>query len=200
MAKKAAVKPQKLNAKPVKERAVDAALSLAAIMPWEMVTMSEIADEADVTLAELSDYFDDKSDILAAYGRRIDRQVLEIVGTASPDENQRDRLFDILMERFDVIGENREAIVSILKSFRLDPKQAVISLPHLGRSMSWTLEAAGMDTSGIKGAIRLAGLTGVYMNVLRVWIADDSQDLSKTMAVLDRSLGRAERAASSFGL
>lgn len=200
MAKKAAAKPQKLKARPVKERVVDAALSIAATMPWEMISLSDIADEADATLAELSDYFDDKSDILVAYGRRIDRQVLDSVGTASPDENSRDRLFEILMERFDVIGEDREAFVSILKSFKVDPKQAVISLPHLGRSMSWTLEAAGMDTTGIKGAIRVAGLTGIYINVLRTWIEDDSADLSKTMAALDRNLGRAEQAANTFML
>lgn len=200
MAKKAAAKPQKLNAKPVRERAVDAALSLAAMMPWEMVTLADIAGEADTTLAELSDYFDDKSDLLVIYGRRIDKKVLENVGAASPDENTRDRLFEILMERFDIIGEDRDAVVSILKSFRLDPKQAVISLPHLGRSMSWVLEAAGIETSGIKGAIRVAGLTAIYLNVLRAWIDDESEDLPKTMAALDRNLQRAEQFANSFML
>ena len=104
------------------------------------------------------------------------------------------------MERFDVIGDDHEAVVSILKSFRMDPKQAVISLPHLGRSMSWTLEAAGIETSGMKGAIRVAGLTGIYINVLRTWIEDDSEDLSKTMAALDRNLLRAEQFANSFML
>lgn len=200
MAAKATIKSQKPAPKPVKERVVDAALSLAATMPWDMVGLGDIADEAKMGLAELSDYFDDKSDILVAYGRSIDRKVLDSVGKSSPDENPRDRLFDIIMERFDVIGENREAIVSILNSFRLDPKQAVISLPHLGRSMTWILEAAGMETSGVKGAIRVAGLTGIYLNVLRTWIEDDSEDLSKTMAVLDRNLTRAEQVANSLTL
>lgn len=196
MANKSIDKPQKS----VKESAVEAALDLSADIGWDMVTMTDIADKANISLAELSDLFDDKSDIVAVYGRMVDKKVLEAVGTATPDESPRDRLFEIIMERFDVLNDHRDGVVSILSSFRLDPKEAVISLPHLARSMTWMMEAAGLDTSGIKGAICMTGLTLVYANVLRVWVTDDSADLSKTMAVLDKSLGRAEQAANSFAL
>ena len=138
--------------------------------------------------------------MLVALGRRIDRRVLEAVGTVSDATDPRDRLFDILMERFDILSEDRAAYVSILKSFRLDPKQAVISLPHLCQSMSWMLEACHISTSGIKGAARVAGLTGVYLKTLRVWLSDDTPDLSKTMAQLDKTLGQVERAAGMLGL
>lgn len=190
--------PAAMPEKPLKDRAVDAALDLAARMGWDMITLTDIADKAHVSLAELSDHFDDKSDVLVAYGRRIDRKVLEAVGTASPDETPRDRLFEILMERFDLLDDDKEALVSILASFKLDPKQAVISLPHLGRSMAWMLEAAGVEISGIKGAIRVAGLVGVYLNAVRIWVSDDSEDMSKTMAALDKSLNRVEQIANTL--
>lgn len=192
-------KKSKTPAKPLKERAVAAALDLAARMPWEMVTMADIADKAHVGLAELSETFDDKTDVLAAYGRIVDKKVLEAV-SADSASSERDRLFEILMERFDVLSNDREALVSILKSFVTDPKQAVIGLPHLGRSMAWMLEGAGITTNGIKGAARVAGLSAVYLHVLRIWMNDDSVDLSKTMAALDKSLSRVERCASSFML
>jgi hypothetical protein len=96
------------------------------------------------------------------------------------------------MERFDVLSEHRDAVISILSSFRTDPKEAIISLPHLARSMTWMMEAAGLDTSGFKGAARVTGLTLLYANVLRVWIKDDSEDQAKTMAALDKNLDRAE--------
>ena len=196
MATKSAAKPQK----PLKERAVLAALDLAARMGWDMVTMADIAGKAKASLAELSEVFDDKSDIINTYGRMVDRQVLENVGEPTPGESSRDRLFEIIMERFDVLGEHREAVVSMLSSFRLDPKEAVIALPHLARSMTWMMEAAGLDTSGWKGALRVTGLTLVYANVLRTWMNDDSADLAKTMAALDKNLERAEQAANTFML
>ncbi len=200
MAAKSTSKKAKNPPKPVKDRAVDAALALAGHMGWDMVTMTDIADKAQASLAELCDIFDEKGDILAAYGKRVDKKILETFAEPDPSMSERDRLFDILMERFDVLNEDRDAVVSILKSFTVDPKQAVISLPHLARSMAWMLEAAGIDAVGIKGAIRVAGLTGIYLNVLREWVKDDTQDMAKTMAALDRSLDRAQKCAETFGL
>ena len=200
MPKKAAKSPKKLPQLSLKERAVAGALDLASRMGWDMITMADIADKAHASLAELAEVFDDKTDVLVAYGRQIDKKVLESYASPDLSASERDRLFDILMERFDILNANRAAVVSILKSFTLDPKQAVISLPHLGRSMAWMLEAAGIDTSGIKGAIRVAGLTVVYLNATRHWMQDDSADLSKTMAALDRTLNRAEQCANTFML
>jgi AcrR family transcriptional regulator len=200
MAVKKGKSPQKTEQVPLKERAVAGALDLASRMGWDMITMTDIADKAHVSLAELSEIFDDKTDILIAYGRQIDKKVLVVCAGTDPSMPERDRIFDILMERFDALNDNRAAVVSILKSFTLDPKQAVISLPHLGRSMAWMLEVAGIDTNGIKGAIRVAGLTIIYLNALRHWMKDHSADLAKTMAALDKSLSRAEQCANSFML
>lgn len=195
MAKKSTTKSA-----PVKERAVDAALALAAEKGWTQVGLGDIARRAKVPLRELHDHFEDRADILAAYGRMIDRRVLENTGENDSDLSPRDRLFDILMERLDVINEQREGVCAVLKSFCFDPKQAIIGLPHLGRSMSWMLEAAGIDTTGVRGALHVAGLTGVYLKTLRTWMNDDSPDMGKTMAALDKYLGRAEQLAESFGL
>jgi AcrR family transcriptional regulator len=193
-------KKTKLPTISLKDRVIDAALELSSRMGWDMVTMTDIAEKAGASLAELSDHFDDKTDILIAYGKRIDKKMLEAFAEPDPAAPSRDRLFDILMERFDIIGADRAAVVSILKSFTGDPKQAVISFPHLGRSMAWTLEAAGVETSGLKGAVRVMGLAGVYLYALKAWMDDDSPDLSKTMAALDKGLSRAEQCANTFML
>ncbi len=186
---------------PVNEREciLDAALDLAAAQGWSEVALSAIAKRAGCSLSALRAHVEDKSDILALLGRRIDRRTLDNAGEPDPSVSARDRLFDILMERLDVLNERRAAIVSILDSFRCDPKQAVISCPHLARSMNWMLEAAGEDTQGIRGALKVAGLTAIYIKTLRVWRDDESPDLARTMAALDRDLSRAGRLASRFG-
>lgn len=178
-----------------RDSAVDAALHLAAAMPWDMVSMADIAVEAGVDMAVLHDLFDDRADILAAYGKRIDRKVLAVFSAPDVTVGEKDRLFDILMERFDALKPDRKAVMSILDSFQRDPKQAVISLPHLGRSMMWMVEAAGLSTSGIGGALRVAGAGAVYLYALNAWKNDDSADLSATMAALDKALTRAEQVA-----
>ncbi len=177
----------------LKSKAVCAALKLAAVRGWGAVTMQDIATECGASLADLHEIFEDRSDILSVYGRQLDHRVIKSIGKPDLAQSERDRLFDVLMERFDLLGQDRAAMRSILKSFCLDPKQAVMTLPHLGKSMVWMLECAGVDANGARGAVKALGLMGVYLYALRAWMNDESEDLSKTMAALDRALGRAEQ-------
>jgi AcrR family transcriptional regulator len=174
------------------------AVELAADLGWQHVRLSDLADEAELTLADIAQHFDDKICILCAYGRYVDQKTLKEAGEADPESSPRDRLFDVMMTRFDVLNAQREGVISILESFKTDPKQAVISLPYLGRSMSWMLEAAGMDGSGLRGAARVIGLKLVYLKTLKTWMEDDSPDMAQTMAELDKNLSRAEGIAGRF--
>ena len=176
------------------------AIDLAAELGWENIRFQDIADKAEVSLAEISKHFDDKICILCAYGKYIDHKTLEEVGTISSEDPPRERLFDILMTRFDVINEQRAGVVSVLHSFKSDPKQAVISLPYLGRSMTWMLEAAGIDTNGIRGALKVMGLKVIYLKALKDWMDDEADDMPKTMASLDKSLGHVEGLVERFGI
>jgi hypothetical protein len=164
------------------------------------VTLSAIARKAKIPLAQLREHVEDRFDILAAWGRIIDRQVLEDAGESDPGTPVRDRLFDLLMARFDALNEHRDAARAVLKSMKCDPKQAVICLPHLCRSMAWMLDAAGEETAGIKGVLKVAGLTALYLKTLRVWAEDESADLAKTMAALDASLSHTEIWAERCGM
>lgn len=186
-----------------KLKIIETALNLAVEMGWDRICMRDIAEKSGISLADLRQDFDDKYEILACLGRLIDTRVLQSVSDSTRDENnnitERDRLFEILMDRFDTLNDYRDGIIAILESFKYDPKQALISLPHLFKSMAWMLEAAHIETTGIKGAAKIAGLTGVYLKILMVWKDDTSPDLSKTMSSLDKALERIEKTALTLG-
>lgn len=181
---------------PLREAIPGAALALAGERGWENITLRDIAARAGVGLAEIYDLYCDKTDILAGYGRMVDRATLERSGTGDDSaENRRDRLFDLIMERFEILNENRAGVLSVLRSLWRDPKQAVIGAPHLARSMAWMLAAAGINTEGLRGAARVAGFSALYLGLLKSWSEDDSPDMGRTMAALDRALDRAGRFA-----
>lgn len=192
-----ASKRQKATSSDSRASVIDAALRLATRRDWTNVTLADIAREAKISLSRLSEMFECREDIIVAYSRRIDAHVLE---SFSGEGSERDQLFDILMERFERLNKDRKALKSILKSVCRDPKQMIIALPHLTKSMSWMMEAADMPAIGWKGAARVAGLAFIYAWVLRTWMDDDSTDMAKTMAVLDRALGRAENLANTLNL
>ncbi|MET4805446.1 TetR family transcriptional regulator [Limibacillus sp. MBR-115] len=172
------------------DRLIDATMKLVVDRGWRNLSLAEIGEAAGLGLAELHAIAPSKSAILNLLIRRIDRQVLA-EGRLSEDQGSaRDRLFDVLMRRFDAMQPYRVALGEILYDCRRDPLSLATSLPRLACSMAWMLEAAGLDSHGLRGVIRIKGLSAAYLVTLRTWLKDDSNDLAATMATLDRQLLR----------
>lgn len=175
-----------------RDRIIDAALALAARQGWADTTLSDIADEAGTSLAELVALFRSKAAIIAAFVRRVDAAVLAGTPKSLAGEPPRDRLFDVLMRRFDALASSKDAVRSMVASATCDPAALACGLCRLAGSMRLMLEAARIPPTGCRGRLRVKALTMGYASVLRVWLRDDSQDQGKTMAALDRVLRRGE--------
>ncbi len=188
MARKATDKP---------ERVISAALDLAAGEGWRSVAMAAIAAKAGLTLAQVHGAFPSKAAIVEGFLGRIDAQVLaggEGDGDGDEDagDSARDRLFDVLMRRFDALNPHTAAVAAIIRDSVADPPALMAGAPRFLHSMAWMVEAAGLSSAGLSGAVRTEGLALVYLNALRVWLADDTEDMAKTMAALDWGLRQAE--------
>lgn len=182
----------------IREAIMRTALEIAAAEGWGKVSLPAIASAAALSLPEVRAHFKDRNDILRAYEELIDDRVLKNLGTIDEDANPRETLFDIVMERFDILNEERAGMIAILDHAKCDPALIARTMPHLGQTMANMLEAAHIDTSGLKGMAHILGLTGVYLMTLKTWRDDESPDMSKTMAALDRNLGRAEQLGASL--
>ncbi len=170
------------------------ALKRAAAGGWQSASLAALAADADVSLVDAYTVFPTRLALLAGLLARTDRQVLE-AGPADPEDNPRDRLFDILMRRFDALAAERDGVVAIVRALPGDPLTAVQLALGFAASIAWMLEAAGLSTTGVVGSLRVKGLAVVYLATLRTWLDDDSLDMAKTMAALDRNLQRAESLA-----
>ena len=171
---------------------VTTALTLATNQGWRDTTLGDIADTAKLSLGELLAIYPTKTAIIAAHSRQIDSQVLKAIDSDLASEPPRDRLFDVMMRRFDALEPDRDGLRSIIHASLCDPVSAVCSAFVLRRSMIVMLEAASISASGLRGLVRVKGLSAIFLSVLRVWFNDDSEDMARTMSALDRSLRRAE--------
>ena len=177
-------------------RIIDAALKAAAAAPWSDVTLPDIAKSAGVSLVELRRAFGSKGEILAAFVRAVDDEVLarSPLRTSNSTESARDALFEVIMARLDVLAPYKPALKSINASWNTD--RALLAA--LANSQTWMLHAAGIPADGIGGGVRSAGLGAVYASAFRTWLQDDDPGLARTMASLDRRLRRGERALNSL--
>ncbi len=176
------------SSKDPKSAIIDALLDLAGERNWEDITISDIAIRANVSLSQFRDLFPSKGAVLSAFLRNIDKRVLDGTTGDLADEAAKERLFDVLMRRLDALAPYKLGLEGIAEWLRRDPIAAASVNGLELNSMRFMLEAAGIDSEGPVGALKLQGLVLAWTRVLRGWFTDDDPGFAPTMAALDREL------------
>jgi AcrR family transcriptional regulator len=176
-----------------RDKAVDALMALLAERPFDEIGLAEIAGRAGLSLSQLRATFGSSLAILAAHIKDIDRRVLDGIDAGMAEEPPRERLFDVLMRRLEVLAPYKSAVRSLMRSAARRPALALALNGMTLRSQHWMLTAAGIGTQGPRGALRVQGAALLFSRVLAVWANDEEPGLDRTMAVLDRGLASAER-------
>lgn len=171
------------------------AFRLALADGWKHVTMSAIAKDADLSLTELRSVLPSKQALPRLLSAEINRQVEADYVPAEPPEPVRERLFDLLMTRFEKLTPYREGLASVTRDGLMDPFFVINQLCAVRSSMVHLMTLTQLSTDGPFGKIRLKGLSFIYVSVFRIWLRDDTKDLSKTMSELDKALDKADRIA-----
>jgi hypothetical protein len=170
---------------------IGAAFAQAAEFGWRHVTIAGAARAGGLPLARARARFPGRAKLLLRLGRIADQAALAEV----PAEGTvRDRLFDLLMRRIDVLQAHRAGVIALLRALPCEPPTAVLLACATRRSLRWLAPSVGIDLSGLRGELKLRGLLAAWLWTLRAWERDESADLSATMAALDTALGRAEQA------
>ena len=176
-----------------RERIIAAFMTILGTRAFEDIGFAEIAARAEVSLARLRQNFGSKFSILAAYIKEVDRKVLDGNDAEMASEPARERLFDVLMRRLEILSPDKDAIRSLMQSARRDPCLALALNSMAVRSQQWMLTAADIDACGLRGMVRAQGTAALYARVLQTFVRDDDPDHARTMAALDRQIGRGER-------
>jgi len=173
----------------VEEKILKAAGEIIRDKGWTGFSMSALARRAGLSLAELYRHVPSRAALLGLFLRETDLHILAMRHAWSPADRPRDRVFDVLMSRFEKLASERDLMRALMGDLRRAPLDIIMAMPALVASMQWMLEAANVEATGAASA----ALAFVYASVLPVWIEDDDPGLAKTMAALDRRLRRIEQ-------
>ena len=97
-------------------------MAVMAEKRFEDIGFAEIARRAGVSLSELRGKHASKIEMLAAYMREVDRAVLDGIDEGLADEPPRERLFDVLMRRLDILAADKAAVKSLRQSAAFNPR------------------------------------------------------------------------------
>jgi ubiquinone biosynthesis protein COQ9 len=180
-----------------RDRIIAAALRLAEKQGWRDLSLGEVAGEAGIPLVEMRKDFQSKGQILAAFSRSVDQAVLEKFAAPGADV-PRDRLFDVLLTRFEIMQPYKAAIRRIRDDLGASFGEALAQMRPALKSQYWMLAAAGISGEGGTGFVRVQGLLAVYSRVFSIWIDDEDPGMARTMAALDSRLRRGEAVMKRF--
>jgi AcrR family transcriptional regulator len=176
-----------------RDEIVDALMRLSARRGFAESTISDIAREAGVSLADFRDAFPSKGAVLGAFLRRIDRKVLDDLPKDHDAEPSRERLYHVLARRLQALEPYRDAVASIDEWSTKDPLGAAGLNREIVNSMRFMLEAADIESDGPVGALKLQGLAYAWKRVLDAWREDRPGEHSHALTALDRELDRGEK-------
>lgn len=167
-----------------------AALSLAAAAPWRELTLAKLAEAAGRPVSDL--YGASLWEAVDCAEEAFDRAIADHVDQLDPKQSVRDRLFELIMRRFEAMEPHRAAVLSMEAGVDRDPTLLASAHQRHVRCARWVLALAGLEADGMTGTARAQGLAVIIGQARAAWRGDDAGDYAKTMASLDKNLRRAE--------
>ena len=166
-----------------------AALELAAKGSWREIPLARLAQATGRPLADF--YGASLWEAVDCVEEAFDRAIAD--GPAlDPAQSVRDRLFDLVMRRFEAMEPHRAAILAMEAGVDRDPILLTSVHQRHVRCGRWVLALAGLEADGMTGQARAQGVGVIIGQARSAWRSDDAGDFAKTMASLDKNLRRAE--------
>ncbi len=167
-----------------------AALNVAAASSWRALTISDLARAAGRPVSDL--YGASLSEAVDCVEEAFDRAISDNLEALDASQTVRDRLFDLIMKRFEAMEPHRSAVLAMEAGVDRDPILLGAQHQRHVRCARWVLALAGLEADGMTGNARAQGLGVIIGQARAAWRADDAGDFTKTMASLDKNLRRAE--------
>ena len=180
------------NGTPYDERIVRTALTLIEREGWHALSLLALAKAAKVTLAELYSIAPDKEHLLQVLTAALDKDILAHLSHADIQGEPKDRVFDAVLSVFEALSPRKNVMQVLYHDLRRDPWVWRQAWRGLNGTSAWIADAAGLDTSGMAGALRVRSIALLLADTTPVWLKD-GEDLGRTMAHVDRRLRLAQR-------
>lgn len=184
-----------MNNQEINQKILQAAMEIAAEKGWNKMNLVDAAHRYHLPLNVVREQFPYKASLLLYLNRLADQAALDLDYQQQPVPEY---LFDLFMERFDVLQHYRHGFIAALKTLPFNPPLAFIMGMATENSMKWMAESADININGLRGIGCIKGLTAIWGLGLRVWIKDESEDMAQTMASLDKIIKKAGTYAPYF--
>lgn len=149
------------------------------------VDADSIAKAASIPAAKVRSILPDQGSIILLLVADVLSKIQVVPNQVLPEQ---DRLFDAIMQGFDIAEPRRQAIVKLWGEIMWKPWMWPQILPPFQKKLDEIVEILMTKGGFLQGIFTDLGIRAIFLNTFLSWVEDGTLDLSKTMATLDQSL------------
>ena len=176
-----------------KEKLIILGFKLIEKKGWSYFSLKSLAKENKSDLESIKIFFKNKSQFLESFSEMIDNKVLANIDKDEFNKNSiKDNLFELIMLRFENLNHYKTGLKILLSDLKKSPVELKKIMKKVFDSMDLFLEIANVKNNYLMDFIKVNIIFIIYSYVFNVWLDDQSSEMSKTMAELDKWLSKAE--------
>ena len=160
---------------------------------WDKFSLEKLSTKENIPVEDLKDLFKCKYSIVDKFSRMVDKNIESKLKIEDfKDSSKKDILFELIMMRFDEMEEFKGSLAKILDASRNKPLLISIITKNVMNTMDFFLELSDSYNNYAFDFLKKNFLFLIYSITFKTWLSDNTEELSKTMAELDRLLSTAE--------
>ena len=172
-----------------KNKIIVKAFEVIEKLGWDKFSLSLLSKNLKISESSLKKVFKTKESILIDFSKMIDENVDLLINLEELKESTvKDNLFELIMLRLEIMLPYRKALKKILSSKKISPLTIKIISQNIIESLDFYLDISGSYLNERFDFLKKYTIFLIYLYACKEWLNDYSEDLSKTMSSLDRSL------------
>ena len=166
---------------------------------WNDFSLEKLAKEELIKIEDLKSFFKDETNLIESFSEMIDEQVIKEVDLKEFNQNPvKDNIFELIMIRFEKLSPYKKSLDILLKQVRSKPKTLKKLAKKIFNSLDLFLEISNAKSNYVFDFLKLNIMFIIYGYTFKIWLEDDSEDMGKTMAEVDKWLSEAEGYANKI--
>ena len=166
---------------------------------WNDFSLEKLAKEESIKIEDLNFFFKDETKLIESFSEMIDEQVIKEVDLNEFNQNPvKDNIFELIMIRFEKLSPYKKSLDILLKQLKYEPKTLKKLTKKIFNSLDLFLEISNAKNNYVFDFLKLNIMFIIYGYTFKIWLEDDSEDMGKTMAELDKWLSEAEGYANKI--
>lgn len=175
------------------KKLINKGFALIKEIGWNNFDIKTLSKKEKISEEEINFFFSCKYSLIERFTKMIDSEVESNLSFDEMKESSvKDNLFEVIMLRFDVMEPYKIALSKLIKSATKNPALFSVISKNVINSMDFYLEISNSYKGLTIDLFKKNFLFIIYSYTFKIWLEDNSDDLSKTMAALDKSLSIAD--------